>query len=115
MKTLFALLLITSAVSFGQDYPDDCMDALVIPESFTPNSDGNNDVFKIDFPCPTETFSIKIYNRWGEEMYVSDDDKFLWDGTADDKELPDGVYIWSMEFTFNGGEFKKKGNLTIVR
>ena len=115
MKTLLLFTLLIGASAIAQDYPDDCMDALVIPESFTPNADGAEDVFKMDFPCPTETFSIKIYDRWGSEVYKSDDYKFEWDGTSDDKPLEGGVYIWSLDFTFNGGEFNQKGNVKLVK
>jgi gliding motility-associated-like protein len=70
-----------------------------IPDAFTPNGDGLNDIFRpIDLnPAFIKTF--KIYNRWGQTVY---DDPQLggggWDGTLGGKEQPRDVYMFVLEF-----------------
>lgn len=71
-----------------------------IPNAFTPNGDGINDVFKpvgrqVD---NAEYFMFKIHNRWGEQLYFSNDNQEGWDGTNKRGErVSSGVYIWSLE------------------
>ncbi|WP_299757372.1 gliding motility-associated C-terminal domain-containing protein [uncultured Pontibacter sp.] len=78
---------------------------------FTPNGDGKNDFFLIPGLPPefcTATFnSIRIYNRWGREVYRSTDSSFKWDG----KEVNDGVYFYVIDY----GTTSYKGSVTIVR
>lgn len=119
MKILFtsALFLFLTSLSYAQDsYPDDCLATLEIPEAFSPNGDSNNDAFLIDFACPPEEFEFKMYDRWGKEIFASEDYRFKWNGSDDkNKELPAGTYIWSIKYTFNGAEVSKKGNVTLIR
>lgn len=112
-----ALFIFVTSLSFAQDsYRDDCLEKLEIPEAFSPNGDSNNDVFQIDFACPPEEFEIKMYNRWGEEIFASEDYRFKWNGINDkNMEFPTGTYIWSLKYTFNGAEVSKKGNVTLMR
>ena len=52
------------------------------PNVFTPNNDGVNEYFSINVdlnPC-FDTFSVTIYDRWGVEVYQSEDAEFTWDG-----------------------------------
>ncbi|MGB0165286.1 MAG: gliding motility-associated C-terminal domain-containing protein [Luteibaculum sp.] len=67
--------------------------AMYIPSSFTPNGDGVNDFFSISwlFLDPSR-FSIQIFNRWGESVYLSYDPNFQWDGTVQGERVQPGVY-----------------------
>lgn len=118
MKSLFfsVLLIGCSFQSFSQEYQDDCLDNLEIPSSYTPNGDGINEGWSIEFPCPPEEFKVTIFNRWGEEIYQSEDHQFIFDG-ADSKgrQVEAGVYLYTLTYTFNGGEFKKTGNFSVLR
>ncbi|MBC5773214.1 gliding motility-associated C-terminal domain-containing protein [Pontibacter sp. KCTC 32443] len=78
---------------------------------FTPNGDGLNDFFEIpnlpsDF-CTAQFASIKVFNRWGKEVYFSAQNNFKWDG----KGVNDGVYFYLIDF----GSTQYKGSVTIVR
>lgn len=119
MKILFSVtaFLILTCLSYGQDtYQDDCLDKLEIAEAFSPNGDSKNDAFLIDFPCPPEEFEIKMYDRWGKEIFASEDYRFKWMGTDDkNMEFPAGTYIWALKYTFNGAEVSKKGNVSLIR
>lgn len=83
----------------------------VPPNIFTPNGDGKNDFFYIPNLPPefcTATFSsIKIYNRWGKEVFRSQDSGFRWDGYG----VNDGVYFYVLDY----GTTTYKGSVTIVR
>ena len=83
-----------------------------IPNIFTPNSDGVNDTYKLagkDDPC-YDVMEVKIYNRWGQLIYTSQDPNFEWDGTFEDgKQCGEGVYLVIMDGTF-GSTYDDDGN-----
>ncbi len=85
-----------------------------IPAAFTPNGDGYNDNWMIGGLDSYPAASVKIYNRWGNEVYR----KFEgyngdWYGTRDGKELPDGVYFYVIEL--GTGDKSYRGSVTIAR
>ncbi|PSR06219.1 MAG: hypothetical protein BRD49_01630 [Bacteroidetes bacterium SW_10_40_5] len=91
-----------------------CAEAInvYLPNAFTPNDDGLNDEFKVrgDF---LEGFELKIYNRWGAQVYKTTDPQEGWDGTYKGEIAPQGIYIWMLE-AFQGNFFKK-GQLFLLR
>ena len=62
----------------------------------TPNADGINDRFVISNLNLFSPCSVKIFNRWGEEIYSSSNYNNTWDGTRNGKTLPDGTYYFIM-------------------
>lgn len=61
---------------------------IFIPNSFTPNDDGINDVFQIKGSgLSEEGFLINIYDRWGKIIYTSKDINSSWDGKVNEKKL----------------------------
>ncbi|MCU0470954.1 MAG: gliding motility-associated C-terminal domain-containing protein, partial [Arcicella sp.] len=92
---------------------------IFIPEGFSPNGDGVNDLFVIDLQDKTLTINLQIYNRWGGLVYASEDYQNNWDGTAnqgvnvtDRKGLPDGTYYYMVKLS-NGKEFVR--SMTLMR
>lgn len=92
-----------------------------IPNSFTPNGDGANDVF---YPRGTGIDNVKtfrIYNRWGEIVYernaININDKTNgWDGTFKGQPLPPDIFVYFIEATCMSGELLQwKGDISIVR
>ncbi|MDX5417919.1 MAG: gliding motility-associated C-terminal domain-containing protein [Hymenobacteraceae bacterium] len=81
------------------------------PNVFTPNGDGLNDFFEIPgLPadvCTSAFQHIRIYNRWGKEVFASNDNTFKWDG----KDVNDGIYFYVIDF----GADKFRGSVTLVR
>ncbi len=85
--------------------------ALFIPEGFSPNGDGINDLFVIRGTGPA-TISLEVYNRWGHMVYKNDDYRNDWDGKAntgisaggDANGLPDGTYYYVIRLS-DGREF----------
>jgi gliding motility-associated-like protein len=85
--------------------------AVYIPNAFTPDANEFNTVF---FPVFSTGFTPKgyqfsVFNRWGEEIFFSQDPKAHWDGSmADGTDCPDGTYNYRIEFQeSNKGELKQ--------
>ena len=88
-----------------------CDSEPVIPNIFTPNGDGDNDEFFIERPCP-DNFLLTIYNRWGQEVFKTNDPLVKWDGRIGNGEfVPSGTYYWIL-----GSRDKAiKGFLQLIR
>ncbi|TXF88147.1 PKD domain-containing protein [Neolewinella aurantiaca] len=93
-------------------------DHVYIPNAFTPNQDGRNEVMRVrsNFADQITDFRWIIYNRWGQEVYTSDDINDSWDGTIEGDDLEPDVYGYWLRLTCPTGEpFVKQGNITILR
>ena len=66
-------------------------DTFAIPTAFTPNGDGVNDTYYI-MANNVKSFHMDIYDRWGQEVFSSDDINTHWDGTYKGKPQPTGTY-----------------------
>lgn len=97
-------------------YSEGCLDKDVfIPNTFTPNSDGQNDLLYVRGLKVTDVY-FAIYNRWGEMIFETTDKTKGWDGTYKGKAVDVGVFGWYLKVTcFNGEQTFKKGNVTVVR
>jgi gliding motility-associated-like protein len=91
-------------------------DSFIVPNVFTPNGDGINDVFLIKALYMSK-YSIDIYNRWGQQVFSSSDPETPWDGTISGKgQAPDGVYYYILTATCaDGKSYKRKGFVQIIR
>lgn len=116
LLSCFILLVGLNASAQTYDYPKDCLKNLVLPSSFTPNGDEVNDYFSIDFICPVDKFQLKILNRWGETIFETEDPMFKWTGKdLQGNTLPQEVYVYHLTYTFQGIDYEKQSNLTLVR
>jgi len=88
---------------------------IFIPNIFSPNSDGENDVFKVYGKC-IEKISMKIYDRWGELLFETSDKTEGWDGTYRDKLMNTGVYVYIISINLNDGSVETfNGNVALTR
>jgi gliding motility-associated-like protein len=88
------------------------------PNAFSPNGDGNNDVFQLfGNLAGIKTFNIMIFDRWGEKVFESNESTFSWDGTYKNELLPPSVCVYVMKAVFLDGRSEKiyKGSITILR
>ncbi len=94
----------------------DCSDPIVyVPNIFSPNGDGNNDVFYVRGQ-EIEKMNIIIYDRWGEKIFESKDISVGWDGTYRGEEMPDGSYSYYLQISMiDGSKLKRKGTITLTR
>ena len=81
--------------------PDEMV--LEIPNVFTPNADGENDSFTATIEN-AESAQIHIYNRWGGEVFSSQDPNFRWNGTLNGEDLAEGVYFVVIQAVGLNGE-----------
>lgn len=94
----------------------DCdSESIGVPEAFSPNNDGNNDVLFVK-GGGIETLAFMIYNRYGQKVFESDNQANGWDGKFNGKEENPGVFVWVVEYTFESGSGGIiKGNTTLIR
>ncbi|MBC7885457.1 MAG: gliding motility-associated C-terminal domain-containing protein [Saprospiraceae bacterium] len=86
-----------------------------IPNAFTPNNDSNNDILYVRSNFIDE-LELIIYNRWGQELFRTNDKNTGWDGSYNGKELPPDAYAYYLRvLCINGEEYKKQGNVTLLR
>jgi gliding motility-associated-like protein len=89
---------------------------LYVPNSFTPNADGLNDIFK---PIPlgiTTIIRFSVFNRFGQLVFTTTQTNQGWDGTFKGKPQDPGNFVWYAEATdFLGNNIKKKGNVILIR
>ena len=88
---------------------------IYVPNAFTPNGDGRNDLFKV-FGDPIDEMELIIYDRWGEKVFESKQKEDGWDGSFRGKALAPDVYAYYVRVRcFNGQEYITKGNVTLIR
>ena len=95
--------------------PLTCDEPLVfVPNTFTPNGDGKNDVLYVRSSILTE-FTLRIYNRWGELIFESSSFDKGWDGRHKGKLCEQGVYDYYLQgICINNEKIIKKGNISLI-
>lgn len=90
-------------------------ECLIIPNTFTPNSDNYNDTWVLGNLDLYEQSTVKIFNKWGNEVYSNGDAPYSpWDGTNNGRALPSGVYYYIIILN-NEQNNQYTGTVTIVR
>jgi gliding motility-associated-like protein len=85
--------------------------SIIIPNVFTPNGDGSNDLFKIT-STGMKNLTCDIFNRWGTKLYTIKSVNDSWDGSG----ASDGTYFFILQATgFDGKDFKQQGYLSLFR
>lgn len=93
---------------------DEC--AFFMPDAFTPNGDGLNDQFGLKWHGFVKTFELRIFDRWGQQVFFTNDPARKWDGQSRGKVSPQGVYVWMIRYTdVNGRRDVRKGTVVVIR
>lgn len=88
---------------------------IFIPNAFTPDGSGHNDILYIEGPY-IEKMTFRVYNRWGELVFESHDRKIGWNGIYKGKPLDPDVYDYYLDVTCVDGQTNIiKGNITLMR
>jgi len=88
---------------------------LYIPNTFTPNGDGINDEFKV-YARGVKSAVLKIFDRWGEKLFETNDINIGWDGTFRGQPMNPGVYVFTADLEFLDDTNKRnKGSVTLIR
>ena len=87
---------------------------LFIPTAFTPNGDDHNELFVIH-ANNIYSYNIKIYNKWGDKLFVSDTIYKSWDGTFDSNKVQQGAYYYNIEVIGEDNQlFVTSGKINVV-
>jgi gliding motility-associated-like protein len=87
-----------------------------IPTAFSPNKFGPNELFKPAELSAVKSYSIKVFNRWGQLVYISTDPNEGWDGTYMGTDAPEGIYGYQIFAQFiTGVGFLRNGNVHLLR
>lgn len=86
-----------------------------VPTAFSPNGDGSNDVLYVR-GYSIQTMDFKVFNRWGELVFETQNQSVGWDGTFKGKPQEMDAFAFTLQVTFfDGTTFKKQGNVTLLR
>ncbi len=104
---------ILKSILVGEDF------GIYMPNSFTPNGDGLNDIF-YGKGFGIKKFEMQIFDRWGEKVFTSTDLNEAWDGTfaakGGTKQIQEGVYTWRIKLTNVFGKSKElTGHVTLIK
>jgi gliding motility-associated-like protein len=90
---------------------------LVLPNAFTPNGDGHNDLFRIPPSIPVTIQRLSVFDRWGAEVFATANGSEGWDGRMHGRPQPGGTYVWIVEY-YNPilkRMMMKKGTVELIR
>lgn len=91
---------------------------LVMPNSFTPNGDGLNEVFKPGaiIGADEKSYGLFVYNRWGELLYEGHNLTVGWDSYVKGKQVQEGVYTWRVKIKdLEGALHQYAGQVTVLK
>ncbi len=106
-----------SVIEFVKIDPDN---VIYVPNAFTPNYDGRNDIFKAEAfgVYETESFKMVIFNRWGQKLFESGDINKGWDGAlkSGGDIMQEDVYVWEINYKdISGKQHIKTGNVSLIK
>ena len=88
---------------------------IYIPNTFIPDGNRLNEYFSGSF-IGVQWIKMEIFNRWGELIYYTEDQNFRWNGTYDNKAVPDGTYTWKLTYKPNHNvEGLLTGHVNVIR
>ncbi|MFK7904993.1 MAG: gliding motility-associated C-terminal domain-containing protein, partial [Chitinophagales bacterium] len=113
--------IVTESVELQMATTSNC--SFEIPSAFSPNEDGINDVLQVVTNCsniPVSRFTFKVFNRWGEVVFETNDVAQAWNGSKGFNALPNGLYVWWLNFEGESDgvcseSVFKKGNVVLIR
>ena len=116
LKTSDGVCTNSACVTVSVENPCPANNQLALPNAFSPNGDGNNDVFCFQGWSCVSAFNIMIFDRWGEKVFETNDPSGCWDGTYKGRLLDPAVFVYFAKAVFSGGiTSEKKGNITLIK
>ena len=90
---------------------------IYVPNAFTPNNDNKNDIFRAYYGENISNFKLQIYNRWGLQVFETNDILKGWDGNVNGRKQPQGAYVWIIKYKTltNNSEQKMNGTVSLLR
>ncbi len=123
LPSFFTLSLLVFLPFFSSfTLPKDTNCRLYVPNVFSPNGDGTNDVFlpQTNSECPLVAYELFIFDRWGGILFQTTDINNGWDGEFDGQKMEAGTYAYNIEYAFAATDttvqaLLKQGELILVR
>jgi gliding motility-associated-like protein len=92
------------------------MPSVFVPNAFTPNRDGKNDLLRPIAVGMARIDYFQIFNRWGQLVFRTSSNEHGWDGTIAGKLQPSGTYVWMVKAVdYTGAPYMQRGTLVLVR
>ena len=89
---------------------------IFFPNAFSPNGDDLNDRFGVVSLMSFNTFTLEIFNRWGQRIFTGDSFNDVWDGTFKGQPVQEGVYVYRfLAETQSGKKLSRSGSITVIR
>ncbi len=118
----YSFSLINVCGKFDQSFEVEvryCDCPFFMPNAFTPNNDGLNDEFKPGTVCTFTEYDFKVYNRWGQLVFETNNPDEAWNGTIGGAEAPEGMYSYIIDYGWYiyGLDMEKqhKGTIDLMR
>ena len=94
-----------------------CSCRLLLPNAFTPDGDGRNDLFRPLHACEMSAFQMAIFDRFGDMVFRSVDPDKGWDGTFNGSKVPAGTFVWMVRYynTVTKQPVLRKGTVLVIR
>ncbi|HQV05767.1 MAG TPA: gliding motility-associated C-terminal domain-containing protein [Chitinophagaceae bacterium] len=94
---------------------DNCL--IAVPNAFTPNHDGRNDYFRPHNALKADKYDFKVFNRWGQLVFHTNDWQDKWDGNFKGSPQGAGVFVWMLRYTKpdTQEEVFQKGTVMLIR
>jgi gliding motility-associated-like protein len=90
--------------------------SVFVPNAFTPNRDGRNDMLRPIAVGIAHIDYFQIYNRWGQMVFSTSVNQHGWDGTIGGKLQPSGTYVWIVKAVdYLGTPYMQRGTLVLLR
>ncbi len=85
-----------------------------VPDAFTVNADNLNEVWGT-MPIFVRSYSLKVYNRWGQKIWDNSNKKEQWNGFFNDQQVADGIYSWLLDFEgWDDKWYRKTGTVLVI-
>lgn len=123
IEAIYAIKLVATNSTLG------CSDSIIkplkvlnncfiaVPTAFTPNNDGLNDFLSPNNAVKAENLEFRVYNRWGQLVFLSRDWTKKWDGKVNGVPQDTGVFVWMLSYTHRDTRQQvfQKGTVTLIR
>jgi gliding motility-associated-like protein len=87
-----------------------------LPSAFSPNGDGKNDILRILRPNDLSKLrEFRIYDRWGNQVFYTQDPSEGWDGKYKGEPVDMGVYYYSLIYNIGKNTYHDKGDVSVMR
>lgn len=114
----YSVMVVSSDGCTGQDATEvveDCEPLVFVPNAFTPNGDGQNDIFGI-VGTGLSQMELQIYDRWGKLVFHSANINEGWDGKIGGVSAPEGAFVWQLRFRWREDPWQSlAGSVLLIR